>query len=82
MPFRTFSVKHLFSRTQSGLERIRIRLLMRLGCRADIHRGDDYGVSPCDMAESEEMMRAIGTYKSVVMLENTAAFVLKVLYRE
>lgn len=30
------------------------------------------------MAESEEMMRAIGTYKSVVMLENTAAFVLKV----
>ena len=55
---------------------------MRLGCRADIHRGDDYGVSPCDMAESEEMMRAIGTYKSVVMLENTAAFVLKVLYRE
>jgi hypothetical protein len=41
---------------------------------------DDYGVSPSDLAQDEEMMRALGLYKSIVMLENTAAFVIKVLY--
>ena len=46
--------------------------------RADIHYMDDYGVSPCDLAEDEEMMRALGMFKSIVMLENTAAFVIKV----
>ena len=46
--------------------------------RADIHHMDVYGVSPCDLAEDEEMMRALGMFKSIVMLENTAAFVIKV----
>jgi hypothetical protein len=41
---------------------------------------DDYGVSPSDLAQDEEMMRALGLYKSIVMLENTAAFVIKVLH--
>ena len=48
--------------------------------RAEIHVQDDYGISPCDLAETEEMMRAVGMFNSVVMLENTALFVLKVLY--
>ena len=48
--------------------------------RAEIHVQDDYGISPCDLAETEEMMRAVGMFKSAVMLENTALFVLKVLY--
>ena len=39
---------------------------------------DNYGVSPCDLAADEEMMRALGMFKSIVMLENTAAFVIKV----
>ena len=47
----------------------------------DIHLADNYGVSPCDMATSEAMMRALGTYKSVVILENTSAFVLKTIDR-
>mmetsp|Transcript_91782 Transcript_91782/g.148182 ORF Transcript_91782/g.148182 Transcript_91782/m.148182 type:complete len:315 (+) Transcript_91782:81-1025(+) len=48
---------------------------------AEIHVQDDYGISPCDIAETEEMMRAVGMFKSVVMLENTALFVLKVVER-
>ncbi len=62
---------------------LRYVTLPQLTCalrRADIHHMDDYGVSPSDLAQDEEMMRALGLYKSIVMLENTAAFVIKVLY--
>ena len=63
-----------------SLRYVTLPQLTRALRRADIHHMDDYGVSPSDLALDEEMMRALGLYKSIVMLENTAAFVIKVLY--
>lgn len=47
----------------------------------NIHHRDKYTICPCDLCETEEMQRAIGMFKSIVMLENTSEFVLKVVDR-